>query len=185
MHRRTVLASLGAVALAGCLDAGDSARMETATKTEPKTATSTGMDFETRRIRGNEGIIEGGLGGGSDDRYYTALVVDPSDRERFAWETLDAETTAFVEETSFPEEVLLVVQYNLPSLSLELALESVAWPSDGPLEVRAVTTGEYLLEGTIDETIIARLARDGRPRPEEAVVTLVDRDRTFQFRTEE
>ena len=142
----------------------------------------TELEFETRRVESNDPVIEGGIAA-NERSYYATLVTSESATDRFERSALDEETVTFVEEATLPEEPLLVVQYHLPSISLELTVESVTWGEDGPLRVRAVTAGEYLLEESITETVIARLSPADRLTPETAEVTLVDRHHEYEFRT--
>jgi len=152
------------------------------TPTTSETVTRTELEFETRRVESNDPVIEGGIAA-NERSYYATLVTSESATDRFERSALNEETVTFVEEATLPEEPLLVVQYHLPSISLELTVESVTWGEDGPLRVRAVTTGEYLLEESITETVIARLSPADRLTPETAEVTLVDRHHEYEFRT--
>lgn len=112
---------------------------------------------------------------------YVALLTDGSDAERFDWEYVEehesedrpGETRAFVEETTFDEEVLVVYQCRLPGLSDRLTVVGVGRTDTGlhagvDFESRPGPSAEAL------ETVLVRVSLTGGAVPKAATVALHD-----------
>lgn len=180
-HRRDVLlaGALG-VTVAGCLggirdDAGDESPRGTATPTQTERIATTALDFETVYYETTGQILDGGIGGESRSDHHATVMTTEADAELFETTALDEETATFVEETSFPGEILLVAQRNLHSISHELGLTWVRI-EDGTLTARVDVLHDDVFDASTNATLVARLDLDGHAIPEGGTVIFVDRD---------
>ncbi|WP_435332748.1 hypothetical protein [Haloarchaeobius sp. TZWWS8] len=160
-NRRTLLRTLGTVALAGA--AGCLSDVST-TPGDGSGETPRSVEFEAHHYRSMDLVVEDGLGPDSvGDRYATVLTGE-ADVNQFVSGSLDADTTAFVDETDFESHDLLVVQTYLSSISKEFSLDSVERAGADLAVSATVKTPEMGAQAVTYETVLARIpAEDTDP----------------------
>lgn len=147
---------------------------ESSTNTPTDTSSGTVLNFETRYSETTGQVLKDGIGGDTTSDHYATVMSTDAETERFDMAALDEEVTEFIEKTSFPGEVLLVAQRDLPSINLELDLEWVRIENN-TLTARVETIHDYIQDASTNATLIARLDLDGHAIPEGGTVTFVDR----------
>ncbi|WP_439026423.1 hypothetical protein [Haloarchaeobius sp. DT45] len=162
-NRRNFLRVLGTAAVAGaagCLtDATTTPGDDGPDGTEPRE-----LSFEAHSYRVNDLVVEDGIGPDSVGERYATVFTDTTAVDQFVSGALDDATRAFVDETDFGSQDLLVVQTYLSSISTEFALETVE-RAGAELRVSASTEeAEMGAQAITYETVLARVeSGDGAP----------------------
>lgn len=128
MNKRTflryIIVGFSAI-FSGCV--GDVTTTEKNTKNK--------MKFDVIRIeeaeQGDVSIIKGGLSGNSDDRKYVTIVESEHDLDRFNIRQIknieeSEDAVAFITDTNFQNNFLVIIQHLLPSSDLTLSVKEIS-----------------------------------------------------------
>lgn len=151
--------------------ATDEPATETPTDRPPGATLVSGTAYQETTAQ----VLDGGIGGDSRIDHYATVMTSEAATDRFDETALDEEVVTFVERTRFPEEILLVVQRDLHSISHDLDL---AWAAvdDRTLAARVDVIHHDVFSASTNATLVARLDLDDQPIPEGGTVTVVDED---------
>lgn len=162
--------------LAGCVDT--SIPGGTPTETPPGSGPKLGepvTDYETFVFDlgpSSDPVIEGGIEVGDefDAQYHVTVVATPEETARFNRSLLPDDAEGFVDEVSFEDELLVVIQAFPASSVPDYRIEVIA--RDGPtlhVEINDSSGG-----GTDDVTVETMLVRIPGDPPDDVIVTTQD-----------
>ena len=114
-------------------------------------------------------VIEGGIEVGDefDEQYYVTVLTTPEETARFNRSLLPSDAEAFVDDVSFDDELLVVIQAFPASSVPDYRIEVIA--RDGPtliMEINDSSAG-----GTDDITVETLLVRIPGETPDNVIVT--------------